>query len=272
MSNINNFDSNLNNDIEINLIPDVKFDLLKTKVMRTRVTVVAILIVIITSVITAVLASVTFGVQSLMIATIDRKINEQFQTYKNYENVNQIITIQNQLSKIDNLHQNKPVASRLFNMMVSIIDGSGDSIKISKLEYDAGSRQIKLEGQSKDGFVGLERMQKAIIATNLSYQPKLKSDDINQNSNSEKSSETIGLTDKVLAIESPSYGQNAYGESVLLFYIAFQVNEKMFDLGLDLKFVAAGRKDVTDSSLVIPNNMFAASETSHKPNKKEGDK
>ncbi len=231
--------------IEVNLIPDIKFELLRTRIMRTRVITVAILVIIGAVAGVAILASITFGLQTVLLASADKRIDDEFGKYKNYEGVNQIITVQNQLSKIGALHQAKPISSRLFNIVVSVIDGSNGAVLLSKLEYNSATGDIVIEGQSSDGFVGVERMQKSIEATQISYV-----DDSDEE-------QVFPLTDKVFPLESPAYGQNAQGAQVLIFKIGFKAASEMFNSDLDLKLVAPGRADVTDSTLVIPNDIFA---------------
>lgn len=230
--------------VEVNLVPDVKFEFIRAEIIRSRVTTVAILAIIAAAVAVALLSLVTFGLQSYLVSSADKKIEEQFQIYKDYTGVNQIITIQNQLSKIDDLHQGKPISSRLFNMMISMIDGSGQSVKISRLDFDKATSEIRIEGQSGDGFIGLERMQKAITATTLSYKD---------------GDETImePLTDRVTTNESPGYGQDSLGNQVLIFNISFFANENMFDFSKEITLVGPGRQDVTDSITVIPKDIFA---------------
>ena len=259
------------NSVEINLLPDVKFELVKARIVRRRITVTAMIVLVVSVAVTTFLAIIAFGAQSVLMSVNDGRIQEQFNKYKSYENVNQIITIQNQLSKIDALHQAKPISSRLFNMMVSIIDGSGGSVKISKLQYDASSGQVNLDGQSKDGFIGLERIQKSILATQILYKPKEQLRSVNTTSNPAKIVEenTTTLTDKVVIVETPSYSNSSSAESVLIFRLAFKVNPKMFESMSEVAFIAPGRKDVTDSVLVIPQDMFAPKPANNDDENKE---
>ena len=247
------------NGVEINLLPDVKFELVKTRIMRRRITVMAMIVLVVSLAVTTFLALIAFGAQGVLMSVNEGRIKEQFDKYKSYENVNQIITIQNQLSKIDTLHQAKPTSSRLFNMMVSIIDGSGGSVKISRLQYDVSSGQVNLDGQAEDGFVGLERIQKSILATQILYVPKQQPTQVDSDtaSNNVSGEQTALLTDKVVIVETPSYASTSAAGSVLMFRLGFQVNSKMFDSMSEVAFIASGRKDVTDSVLVIPQNMFA---------------
>lgn len=232
--------------IEVNLVPDVKYEFIKAEIMRSRVTTISVLAIIASAALVALTSLVTFGLQGYLINSVDKKIEEQFSIYKNYEGVNQILTIQNQLSKIGPLHQDKPISSRLFNMMVSIIEGSSSSVRISRLDYNAATNDIQIEGQSRDGFIGTEKLQKSIIATTLSYKEEDDEDDI-----------LVPLTDKVVINEASTYGQDSTGAQVLMFNIGFVANEIMFDFDKDITLVGPDRQDVTDSTTVIPQNIFA---------------
>lgn len=236
--------------VEINLVPDVKFELIRAEIMRSRVSTVAILIAISSMIVVALLSVITFGLQNYLISSADGKIKEQFSNYKNYNGVNQIITIQNQLSKLGPLHDNKPISSRLFNMIVSIMDGSGNSVRISRLDFDNTTREIKIEGVSSEGFIGLEKLQKSISATSLSEAHS--GDDVE-----EHESVLMPLTDKVITNESATYGQDALGAQILVFNISFIADEMMFDSTKDITIIGPGRQDVTDSSTAIPSDIFA---------------
>ncbi len=246
--------------VEVNLVPDVKYEFIKAEIMRSRATTISVLVTIASVAVVALVSLVTFGLQSFLISSVDKKINEQFNSYKSYEGVNQILTIQNQLSKIGPLHQDKPISSRLFSMMVSIMDGGGNTARISRLDFNAETNYIRIEGQSYDGFIALERLQKSIVATSLSY----KTED----------GEVIltPLTDKVATNEPSTYGQDSSGHEVLMFNIGFIADEIMFDFDKDITLVGPGRQDVTDSTTVISHNIFApkaASDPKSSANKEE---
>lgn len=245
----------LNNVMEINLIPDVKMNLVRAQVVRSRVTTIAILSTVAMGVLVFIVALIAFGLQGVLIDSADKKINAEFQTFRDYNGAKQIISIQNQLSKIDSLHQSKPMTSRLFNLMVSINDGSGDSVQISRLDFDNSTKTISIEGQSRDGYLGAEKFQKAIYNTRLAY---------TVNEGDAQAEESVPLTDKVVILEAASYRQDVTGAEVLIFNIGFSVDDLMFDYSTDVKLIGPGRKDVTDSTLAIPKEIFVPRATKPK--------
>lgn len=239
--------------VEVNLVPDVKFEFIRAEIVRSRITTIAVLTVVASVTVVALVSLITFGLQNYLISSTDNKIKEQFEVYKNYDGVNQILTVQNQLSKIGQLHQDKPISSRLFNMMVSVIDGSGNSARISRIDFDTETSEIKIEGQSKDGFIGLERLQKSIIATVLSYKE-----------NEADEPTLVPMTDKVLTNEPPVFGQDVSGSLVLMFNISFVADSVMFDFNKDVTLIGPSRQDVTDSTIVISKDIFAPKTDSSK--------
>ena len=85
--------------IEINLIPQVKRELLKTRSLRNKVISVSILIGGASIAVVVVLA-VLFGGQIATEAIQDGGIKDRANKLTSVEDVNKVVTIQNQLTKI----------------------------------------------------------------------------------------------------------------------------------------------------------------------------
>jgi len=107
--------------IEINLIPDVKRELLRAQRARTTVISAAIVISIVAGAVVAALALYVYGVQTVRGALLDNQIKDGAAKLSKVEDLSKILTIQNQLSRISELNSQKNIDSRLFDVLAAVI-------------------------------------------------------------------------------------------------------------------------------------------------------
>lgn len=118
--------------ISINLIPDVKANYLKSQQTKYAVMLSAF-------VITALFVGATLllwlftGFQKQVINGVEEDIDNSVTKISQIENLEQIVTVKNQLDAIPGLHDQKPVTSRLFNYLVFLVP---DNIGLSKASVD----------------------------------------------------------------------------------------------------------------------------------------
>lgn len=231
--------------IEINLVPDVKQELITARRIRATVISGAIIATIISLSVVAALAIYIFGVQSVRGALSDDAIKKGGDKLSSVEDLSKLLTIQNQLTKINALNDSKKIDSRVFDVLLAIIPPSPNDIQISNLVIDAESGTLKLEGQAPSGYAALETFKKTIAAANIRF----KDTDDQQ-------------VDLVLASEistsNVSYGEDATGNKVLRFTLSFIYAEELFSPAIDTpSIVLINGGNVTDSYLGIPKSIFA---------------
>ncbi len=232
--------------VQVNLVPDVKQELINAQRLRNRVITISVLVGIIAVAITVVLASITFGAQQIVLSSQEKNIDKGFEEFKNKPGVDQVLTLQNQLSKINSLHDSKPITSRVFNLIVTMLSGETKDIKISKIQLNSDTGEIFLEAHSVEGFSAVEKLQKTILETYIQYQDGDNPDMIKEH-----------LTDKVNITEDSVYGDNLEKQKVLMFKLNFALNQNFLNNNItNLKIVSVGRKNATDSFLAIPENIF----------------
>ena len=98
--------------IEINLLPDVKRELLRAQRARTGVIAGAILVSIIAVAIVSLLLLYIFIIQGLRNDLLSTNISQKSEELKQVEDVSELLTIQNQLVKITELNSKKYINSR----------------------------------------------------------------------------------------------------------------------------------------------------------------
>lgn len=228
--------------IEINLIPDVKRELIRARMFRSTVVSVAIIVTVVAAGIVAALSAYVFGVQTVRSVVADEAIKKGAAQLAEVEDLSKVLTIQNQLTKMSALNDQKAINSRVFDLLLAIIPPAPNEVKISSLAVDAETKTITFEGQTPT-FPSLESFKKTIGAANVQY----KEDD--------KTIDTVLATD--LSISNVSYGEDATGTKVLRFTVSFTYAPELFSPGvINPKIVLINGGNVTDSFLGIPKSIF----------------
>lgn len=137
---------------EINLVPDVKEEMLKTLKLRNITYFVCIMVVVVSIGVVAVLALIMGG-QQLALDSKNSTLNVLSDKLNSYGDLNDFLTIKEQVSNIDTLGNNKKVISRTFNILSAIIPTGADTIKISELDVDLTETQptLTFEAQANAG-------------------------------------------------------------------------------------------------------------------------
>lgn len=229
--------------IEINLVPDVKQELLKAQRVRAGVISMAILVGIGAVGIVVLLAIWVFGVQTARSILTDDKIKSESQKLSNVEDVSNTLTIQNQLSKLPAMHDSKSIDSRLFDILTTINPPEPNNVAITNVSLDSTAKTIKIEAQANRSYTALEVFKKTITATNFEF-----------TKDGEKQS--IPLASE-LSSSDQSFGEDASGAKVLRFTLTFTYPEELFTrTAQNATIVAPEKSNVTDSFLGVPNSLF----------------
>ena len=229
--------------IEINLIPDVKQELIRARMIRSAVVSGAITVTIIALAIVAVLSVYIFGVQTVRVAVADDAIKKGSAQLASVEDLSKILTIQNQLTKINELNDNKKIDSRVFSLLQAVIPPAPNEVKVSNLTIDAEASTITLEGQTPS-YSSLEAFKKTIAAAYVRY-----------NDNDDKQQDIILASN--LSISNISYGEDTTGVKVLRFTVSFVYADELFSPKINAPtIVLINGGNVTDSYLGIPKSIF----------------
>lgn len=261
--------------IEINLIPDVKRELLRAQRMRNTVISISIITSIAAGAVVVLLALYVFGVQAARGAVLDNQVKNKSTELSQVEDLSKILTIQNQLASINDLSQKKLVSSRLFDMISAVTTTGNDQVSFSQISLsptveeatgaatgaddgtgtgpatgtgtDTGTSgpvggTILIEGQVSS-YSGMEALKKTIENTSIVV-----------------TSTEEGVEPQLIPIASNvsttdmSYGEDSSGKRVVRFTISFEYAGELFAShgvsGVAFKRTING--NVTDSYLGIP--------------------
>ena len=228
--------------IEINLIPDVKRELLRAQRTRATVISVSILTSIIAAGLVVMLVLYVFGVQTVRSAILDGQIKEGSETLAKEEDLSKILTIQNQLSKISELNGQKNMDSRMFDVLAAVIPPAPNDVQISQVAIDAEESTIRLEGQTR-GYDSMEVFKKTVDGAIIVY-------------NKDGEEQTVKLANDI-SVTDTSYGSNAENRKVLRFTLSFNYAEELFSPDVaSPTFRLSVNGNVTDSYLGIPKSVF----------------
>lgn len=137
---------------EINLVPDIKNEMIKTLKFRNLVFFLCIVVAAASAGITAILGVIAGG-QQLAIDSKQHTVDNLSNKLNSYEDLSDFLTIKDQLGNISTLTENKQVVSRTFNILSAMIPTGADSIIISNLNVNLEEEQptFTLEAQANAG-------------------------------------------------------------------------------------------------------------------------
>lgn len=230
--------------IEINLLPNVKRELLKTRVMRNRVISISFLVGG-ASIAAVVVLALILGSQIAAEAVQSGVIKDRNDKLMAVEDLNKIVTIQHQLTKINEQHSGKKLNSRIFDVVTAVNPVAPNNVSFSDIKVNPGSKTITLEGSAINGYSALETLKKTILNTKV------------QTTDGDKSSE-VSLT-KEIKDGDTSFGENSEGKKVLQFSFSFEYAEELLapaNNGTVSVLTPTGKVDVTDSRQGIPDSLF----------------
>lgn len=229
--------------IEINLVPDVKQELIRAQRVRSAVISIAILVGVAAVALVVLLAFWVFAVQTARGAISDNTIKDESQKLSAVVDISNTLTIQNQLSLLPKLHDSKHIDSGIFDMLRKINPSPPYDIAINKLALDSSSNTITLTAQAANGYPALDVFKKTIGATTLQFQKDGKSQSVPLSSN-------MGDSDR-------SYGEDVTGKKVLRFTLVFTYPNELFASNIGkITITAPTPSNATDSYLGVPQSLF----------------
>lgn len=231
--------------IEINLIPDVKQELLKAQKVRSTVISIAIVVAIASAGVVILLAVYVFGAQWVRDNFANDQITKQYKEFSSVEDLANTLTIQNQLTKLSQGHEDKNMNSRVFDVLSTIIPSEPNAIAITKLSVNSEDGTISIEAQAANGYPALETFKKTIEATKVTYSV-----------DGESESKTVALASN-LSDGDRSYGDDESGKKVLRFTMTFNYAEELFARSSkNAVIVGPIKKNATDSYIGVPKSLF----------------
>ena len=136
---------------EINLVPDVKAEMIRAQKKRNVVFFAAAAVSAIAAGLVVLLMGVKFG-QDLKLKSQDDKLELMSNTIEKYDGLDELLTVQKQLSDLQTISENKKMLSRVFTVLHSLLEQENDDeIKISSLDVNMLTSDLTFDGQADAG-------------------------------------------------------------------------------------------------------------------------
>lgn len=133
--------------IQFNLLPDVKKEYIKARRTKRLITSAAMVAIVVSLVVVGIMLSVVQFGQKKHINDLTVDIADKVQEINEIEDLDKILTIQNQIQSLESLHQQKPETSRLFDYFTQL---TPTDATISNLQVDLVEGTLKITGAAKD--------------------------------------------------------------------------------------------------------------------------
>lgn len=137
---------------EINLVPDIKDEMIKTLKMRNLIFFICIAVAVISAGVTLIFGLIVGG-QRLAIDGKKNTLNNLSSKLNSYSDLNDFLTIKDQLGNIQEIANNKQVLSRTFNILSAMLPTGSDTIIVSEVVVNLAdeSPNLVLEAQANAG-------------------------------------------------------------------------------------------------------------------------
>lgn len=137
---------------EINLVPDVKGEMIKTLKLRNLIFFLCI-IVAGASIAVTLLFAVIAGGQQAVVAGKKSTLDALSSKLNDYDNLSDFLTIKDQLGNLSSISTNKKLLSRTFTILSALLPKGADTITISELDINLSADKpiISFDAQANAG-------------------------------------------------------------------------------------------------------------------------
>lgn len=231
--------------IEINLVPDVKQELIRAQRVRLSVISAATLFGLISIGIVVVLA-LLLGAQVVASSLLDNSINDKSKQLADVPDINKTLTLQNQLATIPSIRDKSHVTSRIFDVLTTVTaSSSGDNrVQYSNVTVDTTEETVTVQAQTPS-FEGLDAFKKTLEATKFEFATEDSGDKT-----------SVPLASQI-SVGEQGYGQDTSGSNVVTFTLTFSYpSELLSTTSKDGRIIAPERMNATDSYRGVPRSLF----------------
>lgn len=247
--------------IQINLVPEVKLNLIKAQRHRRYIISGATIAIITVTSITVLLSIYVFMVQNIQIASGGEKITESHREFIEIPDVKKSVTIANQIANIDGTHESKNMMSRIFDVLaVASSKGTDNSISANTIDVDAAQNTISITGQTDvQGFEAADVFRKNVEAMKVKYVDR---NDDGTYDESDKEGDEFNLATQV-TLSDVSLGRNSTdGRQRVTFKLSLIYDPLLFSPSIHILSIRGlGEGNVTDSYSRLPQSLFTTNDS-----------
>lgn len=129
--------------VQFNLLPDLKLNYVKSQRTRNIVLTNAIIITVASFSIFLIMMFTVNVVQKRQLSGADNEVSKATQELKQVKNIEEVLTVQNQLKTLSQLHSDKYISSRIFAYLPQI---TPTNAKVGNLSLDFVEGTLQLDG------------------------------------------------------------------------------------------------------------------------------
>lgn len=131
--------------VQFNLLPDVKIDYMRTRRTKNFVIAVSTIVTIASVAILLIMLGTVEVVQKKQMSDAQKKLDNANSQLDKVSDLNKIVTVQNQLHTLVNLHQSKHASSRIFSYLAQLTPSKAS---ISRLSMDMSQNTLSISGNA----------------------------------------------------------------------------------------------------------------------------
>lgn len=155
--------------IRVNLLPDIKKEYLRAERQKTRIVILAFLIMAGAVGLVVAFAFFVYAIQGFAWKNIvNGQIKDKTQVLSKMEDLNRDLTIQNQLSALPALHESKSAYSRLFDMLPVLNPAPPNSITLNTVQLNDDAKMMMFVGRTST-FEALTAFRDTLRYAEASY-------------------------------------------------------------------------------------------------------
>lgn len=131
--------------IQFNLLPDIKLDYVKARRTKRLVIAISLLVSALALGLLLLLFLVVNIIQRTHLNNLNNDIEKHSQQLKNTPALDRVLTVQNQLSRVGELHDRKPVTTRLATYLAQV---TPVEVTIGEFEMDLSANTMTIKGSA----------------------------------------------------------------------------------------------------------------------------
>lgn len=218
--------------VQLNLLPDVKLEYLRSTRQRRLVIGISLIVAAASVAVVVILAGIVYGLQRQNLNDLNDDIKMYSGQLSDKPDLDKVLTVQNQLGSLAALHDQKPVASRLFNYLAQMTPVNAG---ISQIDVNFTDKQMTITGAAN----GLDVANTYVDTLKFTKYQK---------TGENAGPETKAFSNVVLS----QFSRNDEGAN---FTIALSYDEALFQSSADVKLIVPkiiSTRSVTER----PTNLF----------------
>lgn len=212
--------------IQFNLLPDVKLEYIRSRRMQRSVTLIAVVASALSVGLLILLFLVVNGIQKTHLKNLDNNISTLSTELESDEELSKILTIQNQLTQLPGLHEEKPQISRMKNFLLKVRPTDPAEVSYGIVDVNTAENIITITGRA-DTFKSVNTLVDALKFVKYSVDGEEKEEkpftkvtiidfEIVKNLEGSENSEDDGATYTIEMVYDPIIFDNTQNVSLIL--------------------------------------------------------